>query len=111
MVHEILDQTKDENLVGKIQACTNALQHWGNKIRPKFRSDILKYRLQLEESRQQNGSNGDLQFDAIRDRFITLLVQEEMYWSQRAKTHWLKEGDQNTSFFSRYWGYLWAYYF
>ncbi|PNX91512.1 CNGC5-like protein [Trifolium pratense] len=29
------------------------------------------------------------------------MVQEEDYWKQRAKIHWLKEGDMNTSFFHK----------
>lgn len=28
-----------------------------------------------------------------------LLAQEKVFWKQRAKIHWLWEGDQNTSFF------------
>jgi hypothetical protein len=28
-----------------------------------------------------------------------LLVQEDAYWRQRAKTHWLWDGDLNTKFF------------
>ncbi|CAJ2637965.1 unnamed protein product [Trifolium pratense] len=32
-------------------------------------------------------------------RHATLLVQEEGYWKQRAKMHWLQEGDLNTRFF------------
>jgi hypothetical protein len=28
-----------------------------------------------------------------------LLEKEEMWWSQRAKTHWITHGDKNTSFF------------
>ena len=28
-----------------------------------------------------------------------LLVQDDAYWKQRAKTHWYKDGDRNTNFF------------
>lgn len=28
-----------------------------------------------------------------------LLIQEDKYWRQRAKTHWMRDGDVNTHFF------------
>lgn len=34
-----------------------------------------------------------------RARLNELLLHEEVYWKQKAKTSWLKEGDANTNFF------------
>lgn len=33
------------------------------------------------------------------NRLADLLVQEERFWRQRAKTHWLRDGDGNTRYF------------
>ena len=37
----------------------------------------------------------------ITDRMDELLYREEMMWLQRSRIAWLKEGDQNTSYFHR----------
>ena len=38
-------------------------------------------------------------FNSKKDKLAKLLVQEDQHWKQRAKAHWLKDGDQNTKFF------------
>lgn len=36
---------------------------------------------------------------ALRVALCSLLIQEDAFWRQRAKTHWLRDGDLNTKFF------------
>lgn len=46
--------------------------------------------------------------DGIRNYFVEkdklheLLLHEETYWKQRAKTFWIAEGDSNSKFFHAY---------
>lgn len=39
------------------------------------------------------------EINRLRGEINDLLDDEEIYWGQRAKAHWLKEGDSNTKFF------------
>lgn len=61
--------------------------------------DIENCRKQLDRNRSTTGIRDEIQFDNLRQKFNHLLVQEDMYWRQRAKTHWYRDGDLNTRFF------------
>ena len=39
------------------------------------------------------------EFFRVKAELDSLLDQEEVYWKQRAKDFWLKEGDSNTRYF------------
>lgn len=39
------------------------------------------------------------EINRVRREINDFLDDEEIYWGQRAKAHWLKEGDKNTKFF------------
>lgn len=53
----------------------------------------------MESTRGRRDAVGIHIFNNNRERLISLLVQEESYWRQRSKAHWLKEGDLSTHFF------------
>jgi len=40
-----------------------------------------------------------MHYEGLPRRMTRLLVQEDMYWRQRAKTHWYKDDDVSTNFF------------
>lgn len=60
------------------------------------------YRHQLRKFRSRRDAYGIGRYNAARWEYLKLLEQQEVYWKQRAKQFWLREGDQNTRFFHKY---------
>lgn len=49
---------------------------------------------------QNDLSDGrDARLTKAKESLARLLVKEEDHWKQRAKAHWLTDGDLNTRFF------------
>ncbi|KAL0340459.1 UNVERIFIED_CONTAM: putative mitochondrial protein [Sesamum radiatum] len=89
------------SLIVKQKECAARLVAWNtargsNSFRRQIRlkeKDLAKIRLRpisAESKLVENNLRADIEH---------LLTQEEVYWKQRGKAHWLREGDRNTSYF------------
>jgi hypothetical protein len=61
--------------------------------------DIKECRKELNGNQGIGGNQDELHFENLRKNLDHLLIQDDMYWRQRAKTHWYRDGDLNTKFF------------
>jgi uncharacterized membrane protein YqiK len=53
----------------------------------------------MERLRGRHDSICSRRYLEVQEKHARLLVQEETYWRQRAKMHWLQQRDLNTNFF------------
>ncbi|XP_057863188.2 uncharacterized protein LOC131071390 [Cryptomeria japonica] len=55
----------------------------------------------LQETIIQNGMSSEsfLQERDLQNQYNEILTREEIYWQQKSREYWLKEGDKNTKFF------------
>ena len=72
---------------------------WGREFWKRFRKRIKCCSEKLVRLRGKTDDMAVGEFFSVRAELDSLLDQEEVYWKQRAKDFWLKEGDSNTRYF------------
>jgi hypothetical protein len=68
------------------------MEAWSNENSPNFRETANKLRRELELIRS---THDHLSYASITN----ILLQDDMYWKQRAKIYWLTDRDKNSKFF------------
>ncbi|XP_062028765.1 uncharacterized protein LOC133744717 [Rosa rugosa] len=109
--HEIVQQQWQRPVLGqpmflvskKIARTSIALDVWQRSVfGDRQKALISATRSRLEELLSLSATPELLaERGTLMARLESLLSKEELYWSQRAKVSWLKEGDRNTGFFHR----------
>ncbi|XP_019166667.1 PREDICTED: uncharacterized protein LOC109162418 [Ipomoea nil] len=93
---------RDKGLLICQQHCGGRLMRWGGEHWHKFGDRIKQLRKEQDEIRHRRDSAALAEFREIEERLLQLEMQEDVFWRQRAKQHWLRGADCNTKFYHRY---------
>ena len=95
-----IDLSTLEGVMSNLSGCARELMKWSSKVFDQILKKIQEKRNALNSLTTQD-SDGSLsaEINCLRREINDPLDDEEIYWGQRAKAHWLREGDKNTSFF------------
>jgi hypothetical protein len=83
----------------KLIVCANDLSSWNKANRNGIKQELDDCRRELNRCRNQGAAADPNTLTNLRKRMTHLMIQEDKYWRQRAKTHWYRDGDLNTKFF------------
>ena len=90
----------DGAIIKKVERCGRDLAWWNHNVFGNVRKELTKKKEMLviaENEAQVHGQNAWVR--ALKEEINSLLDKEAHMWSQRSRTLWLKNGDNNTKFF------------
>ncbi|VFQ61854.1 unnamed protein product [Cuscuta campestris] len=88
--------------LARLEQCGKDLKTWGGYLFQKFGKRIKELKSVVERWRGRRDPEGLKEFLEADKELQKVLDQEDIYWRQRAKQHWLRSADSNTRFFHQY---------
>ncbi|XP_019171492.1 PREDICTED: uncharacterized protein LOC109167042 [Ipomoea nil] len=99
VVEKAWDEGAGRGLQECISICGNRLSRWGGERFHKFGERIRNLRKEQLRLRGCNDPSSLAEFQRLEECLCRIEAQEDTYWRQRAKQHWLKNADANTKYY------------
>ncbi|CAM8877709.1 unnamed protein product [Rhodiola kirilowii] len=94
------DEEMEGDLMKNLRGCRVKLASWNKRIFGKTNERISKLKADLECIKNRFRTHEVIEKEAsISKELEEWLAREELFWRQRSRVEWLKEGDANTKFF------------
>ncbi|XP_019198916.1 PREDICTED: uncharacterized protein LOC109192676 [Ipomoea nil] len=102
VVEQSWQEGRGQGLQSCIEYCGARLTRWGGDRYHKYGEQILHLKKEQQRYRGCTDPASLAEFQRLEQLLSHTKTQEDAYWRQRAKQHWLKGADANTKFFHRY---------
>ncbi|CAA0841284.1 Unknown protein, partial [Striga hermonthica] len=87
------------SLKEKVKKTRVALLNWSKYFRANEKQHRENLTLQLKEMREAEGQRNWEEWDRLQKEMDEANKSEELFWQQKARVEWLREGEQNTHFY------------
>ncbi|XP_071920779.1 uncharacterized protein [Coffea arabica] len=86
-------------VVGRIKECRLALIDWNKTAKGNAKAKIQEIKKQLKATKAADEWCNKGVITTLKLQLSKAYKDEELYWSQKSRSRWLKKGDKNTAYF------------